>query len=157
MAQAIRALSFEDVAELDQLLAIAYKLHGHPIGGHWNARVLAEALREGAGLGVIDGSQGRDKIVSFMIYRMLGGVFDMTVVATDPEFQRRGLMRRLFQHVLLEMPVERLWLEVHEANTPAVQFYESFGFQLQGRRLGYYRDGGAALLYSFERPGGAKP
>jgi ribosomal-protein-alanine N-acetyltransferase len=151
MANDIRALTFQDIPELDQLLTIAYKEHPYPIGGSWNSRVLSEALKEGSGLAILETTGGKSRIVSFMIYRTLGDVFDLTVVATAPEFQRRGLMRRLFNHVLAATPAERLWLEVHEANTPAVLFYESFGFKLQGRRLGYYRDGGAALLYSYEK------
>jgi ribosomal protein S18 acetylase RimI-like enzyme len=38
---------------------------------------------------------------------------------------------------------------VHEANQNAIKFYKNKGFQQLGIRKKYYKDGGAALLFSW--------
>lgn len=113
-------------------------------------RLLREVLDEGHGFGLFGGDN--DELRAFVIYRMVDELLDITLLATKMQFQRQGLMRKLFGHVLASRPAGRsILLEVHEANQPAVLFYESLGFQLRGRRPGYYRDGGAALLYSYDK------
>jgi ribosomal-protein-alanine N-acetyltransferase len=127
----------------------AYRQNPYPIGGTWNERLLSEALSEGEAIGLFSDSPIQ-QLLAFVIYRRLDDLLDITVLATNSAHQRKGLMKRLFCHVLEHVRPRRVWLEVHEANTAAVLFYEKMGFQLQGRRLAYYRDGGTALLYSLD-------
>jgi ribosomal protein S18 acetylase RimI-like enzyme len=44
--------------------------------------------------------------------------------------------------------LNEFWLEVHQENLPAQNFYEKAQFEAVGTRPYYYRDGGAALLYT---------
>jgi len=70
-------------------------------------------------------------------------------VATLPEYRRKGLARRLIEvaeHHVMEQGGESLTLEVRESNLAAVALYTGLGFDLAGRRPGYYNDGEDALV-----------
>jgi [ribosomal protein S18]-alanine N-acetyltransferase len=73
----------------------------------------------------------------------------ITILAVDPQFQRRGL-GRLILWGLMECAVvrglERSTLEVKETNQAALGLYQAYGFTEAGRRPKYYKDGSAALI-----------
>lgn len=72
-------------------------------------------------------------------------------IAVAPEARGQGLGRRLLRKsstVLQQLGVARLLLEVRVSNTPARHLYEAEGWQYQGLRKGYYRDGEDAALYT---------
>jgi ribosomal protein S18 acetylase RimI-like enzyme len=63
--------------------------------------------------------------------------------------QRQGVAGRMLEHIehLAVASGHRiLTLEVGDNNTAAVDFYKKHGFQQYGFRLGYYEDGGHAIL-----------
>ena len=63
--------------------------------------------------------------------------------------QRQGVAGRMLEHIerLAAASGHRmLTLEVGDGNTAAVDFYKKHGFQQYGFRLGYYEDGGHAIL-----------
>ncbi len=140
-----------DVPRLKSLLDEVYADYPFPIGGGWNDSLLRDALRDGAGLALVTGEGDAEVFQAFIIYRRLEDILDLTVLATARSFRRTGAMTVLFHHFLNHLQSARIWLEVHEANTAAVAFYEQLGFSFQGRRPNYYRDGGTALLYSLEK------
>lgn len=147
----IRELTAADIPTLKALLDEVYSDSPFPIGGGWNECLLRDALKDGRGFALISTEQTGEVIRAFLIYRSLEDLFDITVLATARAFQRTGSMTQLFEHLRQQPGVQRIWLEVHEANTAAVAFYERLGFSFQGRRPNYYRDGGTALLYSLEK------
>ena len=60
-----------------------------------------------------------------------------------PEFRRRGVGRGLLSALVAQarcLGAERILLEVRDSNQTAIRFYGSEGFQLLGRRRGYYRN-----------------
>ncbi|WP_312242554.1 ribosomal protein S18-alanine N-acetyltransferase [Pantoea sp.] len=62
-------------------------------------------------------------------------------VAVDPAYQRRGLGRKLLQHLIGELQqrdVMTLWLEVRASNHPAIALYEQLEFHQVSRRPNYY-------------------
>jgi len=62
-------------------------------------------------------------------------------IATAPDHRRHGLGRALLTRVLAEADAEachRILLEVGARNAAAVGLYETFGFEVIGRRVGYY-------------------
>lgn len=67
----------------------------------------------------------------------------ITLLAVRPEFQGQGLGQALLLGLLekaVERKLERATLEVRASNQQAKALYEQFGFQLAGRRKGYYQD-----------------
>jgi ribosomal-protein-alanine N-acetyltransferase len=63
-------------------------------------------------------------------------------VAIAAGHRRRGLGRRLVEHaveVLQRRGVAQIFLEVRESNAAARTLYRTLGFEVIGRRRGYYR------------------
>ena len=65
------------------------------------------------------------------------GKFGLTV-AVDPDFQRRGIARGLFEALFstakaVHPRIERIELVVRADLTHAIRLYESLGFRIEGR------------------------
>ncbi len=91
------------------------------------------------------------KIQSFVCLRDAVAAFELSVLATRQGASGKGHMSSLILHVQSLYGHERqLWLEVHESNISAQKLYEKLGFQMTGRRGGYYQDGSQAFLYTFD-------
>jgi ribosomal-protein-alanine N-acetyltransferase len=73
----------------------------------------------------------------------------ITLIVIDPNYQGRGL-GQLLLHALLQDAIarqlERATLEVRASNQVALSLYRKFGFQIAGRRKGYYRHTGEDAL-----------
>ena len=73
-------------------------------------------------------------------------VFDelhINSLAVDPAWRRRGVARRLLQHVLGEAAASgarSATLEVRRSNEAARALYEGLGFRVEGLRSGYYQE-----------------
>ena len=127
-------------ADLEQIVELSSDL-----SAPWAARVdrawFEGELRAGQGVGLFF-----DELVAMLFYRVGPDIIEITFLMTSSTVSRRGLMKKLFSHYLAEiaqgMPT---WLEVHEANQPALSFYLDLGFVERGRRERYYPDGGAAI------------
>jgi [ribosomal protein S18]-alanine N-acetyltransferase len=73
----------------------------------------------------------------------------ITILAVDPQFQRRGLGRLILWGLMecaMKRGLERSTLEVKETNLAALGLYQTYGFMEAGRRPKYYNDGSAALI-----------
>lgn len=73
----------------------------------------------------------------------------ITNLAVRPEFRRRGFAGKLLQDLIdyaAENDINAITLEVRVSNIPAISLYESFGFQVEGRRKNYYADNGEDAL-----------
>ncbi len=88
---------------------------------------------------------------AFILYRKTPLAFEISYLATRPEKKRSGYMQRLLELLAIDARDLglQIWLEVHEANTPAIRLYETFGFKAKGKRSKYYADGGSAILYNY--------
>jgi len=79
------------------------------------------------------------------------GEAELLRIAVSPTSQGQGLGRSLLQtstEALRALGVVQFRLEVRVSNSPARHLYESEGWQFQGIRKGYYKDGEDAALYS---------
>ncbi len=66
---------------------------------------------------------------------------DITNVAVDEAFQRRGIARELLQELFVRAQkkgITALTLEVRKSNVPAISLYESLGFENCGIRRNFY-------------------
>ncbi len=102
--------------------------------------------------------RGRRGIVGYLCLWEIGHEIHITNLAVHPEWRRRGVGRRLLAGALAEGIVRGVvlaFLEVRPSNTRALALYESLGFQVIGRRNGYYFDTGEDALVMEARLGGA--
>jgi ribosomal-protein-alanine N-acetyltransferase len=84
-------------------------------------------------------------IVSWIILDEL----HIATFATHPEFRRHRLGSQLLSQALADARAEgaqRAFLEVRAGNLAAQAMYGKFGFEVTGRRTGYYRDNGETAL-----------
>ncbi len=73
--------------------------------------------------------------------RNIVGEGQITNVVVEEGFRRKGIARKLMQHMLAEAEKEGMkayTLEVRVSNEPAIRLYESLGFKSQGVRPGFY-------------------
>ncbi len=142
----IEILTLRHLPQLSGIMEQVYTHTKNPIGGLWNREVLKQELEIGQGLGLDVEGFG---IAAFLLFRLYETHREVTVLATHPERQRKGDMRFLLSYMLeRKSPSERIWLEVHALNKPALDLYSSLGFMEVGRRAKYYRDGGDAVLFT---------
>jgi [ribosomal protein S18]-alanine N-acetyltransferase len=81
-------------------------------------------------------------MVGYVVARIVAQQGEIANIAVDPAFQRTGLGGRLLDAAVTAADAadcEAVWLEVRLSNEPARQLYASRGFELIGRRRGYYR------------------
>ncbi len=90
--------------------------------------------------------------ICFVYGRQVLDEFEVDRVATHPDHRRRGLARQLLEHLRARAPewgLAKIFLEVAARNAPALGLYEKLGFQRQGLRRAYYRDGDDAVMMSW--------
>ncbi|MDE5556325.1 MAG: ribosomal protein S18-alanine N-acetyltransferase [Ruminococcus sp.] len=79
------------------------------------------------------------------IIALLSGYFaegegDITSVAVDENFRRKGLAQKLIEEFIKILPenTESIFLEVRENNTPAINLYKKCGFEKLSVRKNFY-------------------
>jgi len=143
LSMLIRAMTVEDCNALaalreDPHLALDPRVElDNPLTRAWVATAAADAPPLGYALGwwVIDELQ-------------------LLALAVLPEARRRGVGRRLLEHVLETSCAsggQRVILEVARGNAPARELYEGAGFRVFNVRPRYYRASGDDAL-EMERP-----
>jgi [ribosomal protein S18]-alanine N-acetyltransferase len=81
-------------------------------------------------------------LVGYVVARIVAQQGEIANIAVNPEHQRTGLGGVLLDAAVAAAEAaqcEAVWLEVRLSNDPARRLYASRGFELIGRRRGYYR------------------
>jgi len=81
------------------------------------------------------------RVAGFVCYRVTGDQAELLNLAVHPSFRRQGVGSQMLEETLAataRQGATRIFLEVRHSNTPALRFYERHGFQVCGRRPGYY-------------------
>ena len=90
------------------------------------------------------------KIVGYIGAWISFGDAQITNIAIDPDFRRRGIgesMIRFFEsEIKKSRGVSAMTLEVRPSNLNAIHLYEKIGFRSVGRRPKYYSDNGEDAL-----------
>ena len=90
-----------------------------------------------------------EKIVGAIICWLLVDEGQVATLAVDQAYQRKYIAKNLLCHALVSMMNEgalSATLDVREGNLPAQAMYRKFGFEIVGRRPGYYRNNSEAAL-----------
>ena len=97
------------------------------------------------------------RVVGYVCLWEIGHEIHITNLAVHPQWRRRGVGRRLLAFAMAEgiaRGVTLAFLEVRPSNAQALKLYEGLGFQVIGRRTGYYFDTGEDALVMEARLGG---
>lgn len=88
------------------------------------------------------------QIVGFLCYRDLVDLYEISVLATSPEFKKQGIQMKLIQSLQIDAAGRNrgVILEVHVKNEPAKCLYLKMGFHQINKRKSYYNDGSDALV-----------
>lgn len=118
-------------------------IHATAFEAPWTAAAFADLLGQTGVFGLATGADG------FILCRVVADEAEILTLAVRPEARRRGLARALVHAANDAAKVRgstRLFLEVAEDNTAAIELYRSAGFSSVGRRRGYYpRPDGSAV------------
>ena len=135
MSSIIRAGKDTDISVFEQLSALDRSAVGSE---GWSAESFrSEAEKEnGAVLYITDG----DEVVALLSGYSAVGEGDITSVAVDPRYRRRGLAKMLIDEFagLLPDDTEGIFLEVRESNAAAIALYEKCGFERLSVRKNFY-------------------
>jgi ribosomal-protein-alanine N-acetyltransferase len=99
------------------------------------------------------------EVAGYLCLWEIANEIHITNLAVHPRFRRQGIARVLLGRTLEEARrtgVALAYLEVRPTNVEALGLYQSFGFEVIGRRKGYYFDTGEDALVMEVRLGAAR-
>lgn len=73
-------------------------------------------------------------------------IYSFGIVAAARNRGLAGKMIEALEKIVKNSQCQMLTLEVNDCNTAAINLYKKHGFEQYGFRLGYYEDGGHAIL-----------
>ena len=120
----------------------------------WTEGIFKDSLKVGYQSWTV---QMEQRIIGYAILSVAAGEAHLLNLAIDPEFQKRGLGRRVL-HFLMdsarEQEVDTIFLEVRDSNRAAISLYFDEGFNQIGIRNNYYpadngREDAIIMAYSF--------
>lgn len=117
------------------------RLHAQGFARSWDQPEVARMIADPAILsdGLFLGDSRAPS--AFVMSRLAADEAEILTICVDSARRGRGLSAMLLAHHrenLARKGVERLFLEVDEANAPALRLYRRAGFVEVGRRPGYY-------------------
>jgi len=86
-------------------------------------------------------SEMDDHVVGYCIMYYVLDEGEIARIAVDGSQRRKGIGRKILDEVkkaCQEKGISRILLDVRESNTSARDFYESYGFQIDGVRKNFY-------------------
>ena len=131
------------VADLARVMEIEHELRDAPKWSQraWQAAIDPQAARKR--IAVVAEEPEREIVQGFAVASLAALEAELESIGVSPEWQRRGLARRMFLQLkngLQRAGVRELFLEVRASNRAALELYEALGFAETGRRDRYYDD-----------------
>ncbi len=117
------------------------RLHGSAFFHGWSEADLGAYIATPDKTPLYVACDARRRIAGFMVLQVVGDEAELLSIIVAPKWRARGLGAALLRagfDDLQTTPVERMFLEVDEANGSAIALYRRFGFKEVGKREGYY-------------------
>lgn len=130
--------------DLDPVVDIERRAHVAP----WSPELLRQEL-DHAWATVLVCQTDAGRVVGHVVFWLVHDEVHVLNVAADPDYQRRGIGRRLVQaaeSMGLAKGAVLSTLEVRRSNAPAIALYQSQGYAQVGVRPRYYSDNGEDAL-----------
>ena len=116
----------------------------------WTERMLFDALNTSYMWNVLVEEGGQ--VCGYACIGCLFETADLMNIAVDFPFRGRGVASALMDALhakARELGAERMMLEVHVANAPAIALYQKYGYEKIAARKNYYGDGEDADIMQF--------
>jgi len=147
----IRPMKLEDIQTVRQIDVRSFNLP-------WPERSYRFELTENPAsrswVAEVKGENGQQQVAGMLVMWQIIDEAHIGTLATDPDFRRHGIARRMLVHALLQAAgqgIQKVFLEVRRSNTAALALYKRFGFEVSSIRRNYYLDTGEdALLMTLE-------
>ncbi len=130
------SLSIRPMQRGDLSAVVALEKASYPFP--WPRGIFSDCLRVGYRCHVIEVDGW---LAGYTVVSMAVDEAHLLNLCIDPDRRRQGLATVMLDHVLREAriaDIDRLFLEVRPSNRAAVALYRRHGFQVIGRRPGYY-------------------
>ncbi|MCI4679446.1 GNAT family N-acetyltransferase [Rhodoblastus acidophilus] len=127
-----RTLRVSDAMECSRLHQMSF---AHP----WSIMDFEALLNDPACVG--DGVDDKSGLLGFILSRRAADEAEVLTIVVAAAARRHGYgLKLLTSHIarLAAFGVRNLFLEVDEANAPALKLYRRFSFSVEGTRKGYY-------------------
>lgn len=119
-------------------------------GERWSPeQVLSAFTIPGTRAVIASTGPGGGQPVGFALTRQVLDEAELLLIAIVPAARGQGLGGRLLDHVIAGCEAagaRNMYLEVRDGNSAALALYKSRGFEVVGRRSGYYRSDNGQLL-----------
>ena len=116
-------------------------LHSELFDVPWSVSTIEQLLSHPGSVSLIARSGQPLRAVGFVIGQVAADEAELLTVAVSKAVQRKGIGRTLVEAVgraAKNTGARTLYLEVAADNAAALALYEKLGFQVSGRRKGYY-------------------
>lgn len=123
------------------------ELHGHCFEERWAPEAMTSLLNVPGTVGAIAVNSTTDQPVGFVLMRIVAGEGEILTIGVVPEAQAQGIGTFLLG-VMLQEPAEAVFLDVASDNEGALKLYLRAGFEVVGRRPGYYKRAGGLKIDS---------
>lgn len=133
-------------ANLDDVEAIV-SLDQEVLQTNWHEKLYAESIVLKDTQSLVLDHEGR--LIGFLIYRNIGGDFEIIQLALNKEYQRQGLASMMIDYMIQDAQsstIEFIYLEVEMDNLPALNLYKKYGFEAIHQRKNYYGQGQDAIV-----------
>lgn len=142
-------------AQLDDAKSLA-KLHAAAFFAGWPVGDFMSYLSDPARTPAYVAVNAKHKIAGFAMFRLAGDEAELLTITTDKKMRGKGLAKALLNAAYADLqmsPINKIFLEVEDANTPAIALYKGHGFEEVGQRKAYYPkpDGTAATALILRR------
>ena len=131
----IRRMRKEDIPEVSQMERLSFPTP-------WSSNIFSVEL-EKENFAFYYLLEYQNHLVAYGGYWKIKNEAHLVTLAVHPSFRRKGLGRRLLEHLIEKMQkqgLDTITLEVRSSNLTARKFYEKFGFKKIALRSKYYAD-----------------
>lgn len=91
-------------------------------------------------------------LTGFLNYHVIGDEYHIANIAVKESFKRQGIATQLITAILetaIRQKIYGITLEVRQSNCIAIAMYEKFGFKTEGKRVKYYINEDALIMWKY--------
>lgn len=136
----VRPLTSSDQLEVERLIATRLPL----VGASWTPESITKELESRtSSLGIFN----VNTLEALVLYKEMGPTLEILFIVSRKGAPQSGFLM-LDALIAAHSHAREVWLEVHEDNQTAIDFYERHGFARVSARAGYYPNGKQAINYN---------